>query len=74
MDQWTEEFGAQCFITDLGGGQEVETEQGEVSLGRYAVWAPHQKRHQIVEVGSDLEGLRRKYHIPIKRVCTLVRR
>jgi len=74
MDEWSKEFQGQSFVTDLGGGQEVEVEGVRTTLARYAVWRPVKDRHQIVEVGSDLGLLRRKYHIPLRRVCTLVRR
>ena len=74
MDEWTKEFGSRCFITDLGSIPGKTAGEESEPLGRYAVWAPVQERHCIVEVGSNLEGLRKKYHIPVRRVCTLVRR
>ena len=74
MDEWTKEFGRQCFITDLGDNPDKTAGEEETPMGRYAVWAPYRERHRIVEVGSDLDCLRKKYHVPLKRVCTLVRR
>lgn len=74
MEEWSKEFQGQTFVTDLGDGREVEVEGVRTVLARYAVWKPCKDRHQIVEVGTDLDQLRRKYHIPLRRVCTLVRR
>lgn len=74
MDEWNKEFQGQVFVTDLGGSREVEVEGVKTALSRYAVWAPEKDRHHIVEVGADLDLLRRKYHIPLRRVCALVRR
>lgn len=74
LDDWTKEFGSHCFITDLGGSPPKNSAAECESLGRYAAWAPFQGQHRIVEVGSDLKKLRQKYGVPVKRVCTLVRR
>ncbi len=73
MDRWDEEFRGQVFVTDLGGSREVEVEGVKTALNRYAVWIPEKDRHRIVEVGADLDLLRRKYHIPLRRVCALAR-
>lgn len=71
---WEEMFSGKCFISDLGEEQLIRNgEDAEITLGRYAAWAPFPegKNHQIVEVGNDLEELMKKYHIPQDRVCIL---
>lgn len=73
--KWEEMFFGKCFISDLGGEQVVENgDKEELLLDRYAVWSPLPggKSHQIVEIGSNLESLMEKYHIPQDRVCVLV--
>ena len=35
------------------------------------VAATNSKNHQVIEVGENLEYLRKKYHIPEERVCHL---
>lgn len=53
----------ECFISDLGGSTDVETENGAVTLGRYAVIKKHMEQLQVLEVGSDLEYLMKKYGV-----------
>lgn len=71
MEQWQHHFGGKCFITDLGSSQTVELDGEAAKLDRYAVWAPAGEGHQIVEVGANLDALRKKYGVPIERVCEL---
>lgn len=73
MTEWTEMMEGKLFITDLGADQEAEVEGKNVTLGRYAVWAPIRNcnRHQIIEVGKDLAPLQQAYQIPNERVCKL---
>lgn len=53
----------ECFISDLGSTTDVETENGTVTLGRYAVIKKHMDKLQVLEVGSDLEHLMQKFDI-----------
>ena len=70
---WQETFSGQTFISDLGEEQRVETGEKEITLSRYAAWAPvGEKNHQIVEVSDDLNMLMEKYNVPNDRVCVLV--
>lgn len=73
MAEWNEIMEGKLFITDLGADREVQLEGKDITLGRYAVWAPIQNcdRHQIVEVGRDLAALQQKYQVPDERVCKL---
>lgn len=65
--EWESITEGKTFITDLG--EQVIVEQGIENL-RYAVWKPEQgiRRHQIVEVGNDLEQLQKKYDVPTELV------
>ncbi len=66
-------FSGKLFISDLGEPQTVTTDEQEIIVGQYAVWAPIKgtERHQIVEVGENLEDLMNKYKITMESVCTL---
>lgn len=65
--EWESITEGKTFITDLG--QQGIVAQGIETL-RYAVWKPEQgtRRHQIVEVGNDLEQLQKKYEVPTELV------
>lgn len=65
--EWENVTEGKIFITDLG--KQVIVEQGIENL-RYAVWKPEQstRRHQIIEVGNDLEQLQKKYDVPTELV------
>ncbi len=73
MQDWNELMAGKAFITDLGVGKTSVINGEEVSVGQYAVWSPvtNSKGHQVIEVGSDLEALMKKYSIPEDRVCRL---
>ena len=68
-DTWNALFSGRRFITDLGRSEEAEVEGVLTTVDRYAVWVP-----QGVEVGPDLDELCRRYGIPERDVCSLVRR
>ncbi len=53
----------ECFISDLGRPTDVETDNGTVTLGRYAVIKKHKDQLQVLEVGSDLEHLMKKFDV-----------
>ncbi len=67
MGEWEKLMKDKAFITDLGENQNPLTENTEMVVGRYAVWSPltNSKNHQVIEVGENLEYLRKKYHIPV---------
>lgn len=71
--QIDEIFKDKVFITDLNTEQEICSDGEKATLGRYGVWAPSVAgdRHIIVEVGSDLEYLKKKYKIGADSVCVL---
>lgn len=73
MGEWEKLMKDKAFITDLGENRDPLTESQETVVGRYAVWSPltNSKNHQVIEVGENLEYLRKKYHIPEDRVCRL---
>lgn len=73
MQDWNELMSGKAFITDLGTGKTSVINGEEVSVGQYAVWSPviNSQGHQVIEVGSDLETLMKKYSIPEDRVCRL---
>lgn len=73
MIKWEELMENRAFITDLGKSQNAVVQEQEMTIGRYAVWSPltNSKNHQVIEVGENLEYLRKKYHIPEERVCHL---
>lgn len=52
------------FYTDMGPDVSIRDSEGATSpLPRYGVWTwdPSKGRHQVAEVGDDLEALRAKY-------------
>lgn len=57
----------QAYITDFGESLEVRSVDGSVDdsflLPRYGVWRwnPWKSRHEVVEVGDDLDKLRSIY-------------
>lgn len=53
----------ECFISDLGKTADVETDNGKLALGRYAVIKNHQGKMQVLEVSNDLEHLMEKFGI-----------
>lgn len=73
MDTWKQLVGDHAFISDLGKSHEAEIGGTKTIVGRYAVWLPvaGSERHQVVEVGDDLEVLQKKYDVPIERVLKL---
>lgn len=73
MGEWEKLMGNRAFITDLGENQHSVVGEQEMEIGRYAVWSPltNSKNHQVVEVGENLEYLRKKYRIPEERICRL---
>ena len=73
MEDWESLMRNRAFITDLGENLDSVIEDGETVAGRYAVWSPltNSKNHQVIEVGENLEYLRKKYRIPEERVCRL---
>ena len=73
MSNWEELFGNLIFISDLGITQTVELDNTPTQIGRYAAWVPIEgtARHQIVEIGDDLNYLTEKYRVPLERICTL---
>ncbi|MFQ9858986.1 MAG: hypothetical protein ACLRWL_03395 [Evtepia gabavorous] len=64
--------GWQDVYHDLGEDGTLEINGVDTVVGRYA-WSPirNASRHQIVEVGCDLQALVEKYQIPDSRVCVL---
>lgn len=75
MAEWSELMQNKFFITDLGAEQNALISNEQVTIGRYAVWSPSKnaRQHTIVEVGSDLEVLQKKYSVSGDRVCKLVK-
>lgn len=75
MYEWCELMQNKFFITDLGAEQNALISGEQVTIGRYAVWSPSKnaQQHAIVEVGSDLDALRKKYSVSGDRVCRLVK-
>ena len=61
------------FITDLGAEQNTVISGVQVTIGRYAVWSPSKnaRQHAIVEVGSDLDVLKKKYSVSDERICRI---
>ena len=74
MYEWSKLMGNSFFITDLGAPQAAVINNENVTVERYAVWSPSKNacRHAIVEVGGDLEELKKKYSVPDERICRLV--
>lgn len=74
MPEWNELMQNKFFITDLGAEQNALIGGAQVTIGRYAVWSPakNSRQHAIVEVGSDLDALRKKYSVSDERICRLV--
>lgn len=70
--EWTKLMAGQVFMTDLGAQPPSDADRPDV--GRYAVWSPmaNSDRHQIVEVGTDLNYLQKKYGVPDDRLCVLM--
>lgn len=73
MFEWNELMQNKFFITDLGTEQNALIGGEQVTIGRYAVWSPSKnaRQHAIVEVGSDLPALQKKYSVSDDRVCRL---
>lgn len=73
MSEWSELMRNKFFITDLGAEQNTLIGGEQVTIGRYAVWSPakNARQHSIVEVGSDLDALRKKYSVSADRICRL---
>lgn len=68
------ETGNDPFITDAGKERDVtDTKTGKVTmkLGRYGVWKHDGRKHQVVEVGNDLEGLKKKHGVSHDRVAKM---
>lgn len=73
MPEWNELMQNKFFITDLGTEQNTLIRGVQVTIGRYAVWSPSKNscRHAIVEVGSDLDVLKKKYSVSDERICRI---
>lgn len=73
MQNWSELMQNKAFITDMGISRTSVINGEEVTVGRYAVWSPvtNSQSHQVIEVGEDLDELKRKYGIPEERICRL---
>ena len=74
MMEWKEHVLGKLFLSDLGEEKDFTGENGEkIKLGRYAVWAPisNTERHQIVEVGSNLDLLKQKYNLEEEYVLSI---
>ncbi len=73
MSEWNELMQNKFFITDLGVEQNTFVSDVQVTIGRYAVWSPSKNacQHTIVEVGSDLDMLMKKYSVSDERICRL---
>ncbi len=73
MSEWNELMQNKFFITDLGGEQNTFIGDVQMTIGRYAVWSPLKNacRHAIVEVGSDLDALKKKYSVSDERICRI---
>lgn len=73
MQNWSELMENKLFITDMGVSMTSVIDGSEVTVGRYAVWAPvtNSTGHQAIEVSSDLISLMEKYGVPEERVCRL---
>ena len=71
MGEWSEMFSGKGFITDLGKNLKTTINGEEVIIGRFAVWIPAENgtRHQVVEVGSDVDLLMEKYSVSSEDVC-----
>lgn len=74
MSEWNELFSGKVFISDLGAPSETEIDGKSVTVGRYAVWSPVSNcdRHQVIEVGDNLEALVKKYNVPAERICVVI--
>lgn len=75
MLEWSELMQNKFFITDLGTEQSALVNDEQVKIERYAVWSPSKnaRQHTIVEVGSSLHALQKKYSVSEDRVCRLVK-
>lgn len=63
-ENWNNLTKGKYFITDLGKTIKASGENGELIVGRYAVWKPMpDNQHAIMEVSADLQYLKKKYHI-----------
>ncbi len=73
MPEWNELMKNKFFITDLGAEQSTLISGVQVTVGRYAVWSPSKnaRQHAIVEVGNDLDALKKKYSVSDDRICRL---
>lgn len=73
METWKQLVGERSFISDLGKSHEAEIGGMKTEVGRYAVWVPvpGSGRHQVVEIGDDLNRLLEKYSISADMVLKL---
>lgn len=73
MSKWNELMQNKFFITDLGAEQNAVISGEQVTIGRYAVWSPSKDacKHIIVEVGSNLNMLKKKYSVSDERICRI---
>ena len=73
MNKWSDMMNNKVFITDLGEAPDIAFDEEGIRLGRFAVWSPlsNSQNHQIIEVGEDLQELRKKYNIPQERICVV---
>ena len=69
MCEWEEVNKGKKFISDLGKSSNITVGDVTQLMGRYAVWVPTDDgRHQVVEVGDNVEILKKKYDIPQERI------
>ncbi len=77
---WSAIAGDKTFISDTGAEMRATRGGAQISVGRYAVWAPLSSGngenggaggHRVVEVSSSLSALMAKYGVPADRVLSL---
>lgn len=68
---------ADVHITDFGSNIVFEGGEGPVRIPRYGVWKrvePRKDKHEVVEVGEDLEQLKIKYGVDDFRVIRIAKK
>lgn len=65
-----------AFITDMGQAFELRSGSGESAvIERYGVWVRSAGgRHEVIEVGNDLDGLCQKFNVSKDRVFAIKRK
>ena len=63
------------FITDMGRRIAMaDVNTGAITtLSRYAVWAHTGRKHEVIEVGNDIDDLMKRHNIPPARVVPVRR-